>query len=110
MAVFVIIYVSREIMDLANHLVYNGKLQCGTESIAKGRLNMPFRPQPSKMDEWLWQSLDPDKPVLFLDTDSCQESQEMMTGGQVTNPYEAKLVALLVKELLEVRIHYLCKW
>lgn len=87
-------------MELANHLVYKGKLQCGTESVARGRLNLS--PQPSDMEVWLRCGLDPAHPVLFLDTDGCRESREVMTRDQVTNPYEAKLVARLVWQLTEV--------
>ena len=91
-------------MDLANHLVYNGRLQCGTETVALGRLSLPYLPQPSELETWLWHSLDPSHPVLFLNTDGYKEAREVLAGDQVTNPHEARLIALLVRELTEVRL------
>ena len=89
-------------MDLANHLVYNGKLQCGTEAVAKGQLNLTSI-FPKACDEaWLQHALDPARPVLFLDTDKCRDAREELSRDQISNPHEARLVAQLVRKFVQV--------
>jgi len=96
----------REIMDLANHLVYNGKLQCGTESVARGRLKVAIFPKACEKEAWLRHALDPSRPVLFLDTDRCKDAREELSGDQISNPHEARVVTRLVREFTQVSGHY----
>ena len=115
----------REIMDVANHLIYNERLKCGSKEVAMRRLRLPLlqsRPSISKERDgwigktletlenheirWVEKVLDPQHPVLFLDTDNCTDAEEVTRGGQIHNVLEATLVAKLVTNLIKVPIHY----
>ena len=74
---------NREIMSLANCLVYEEKLKCGSETVASRKLKIPeavlnkpnimplpmLRKEVVKDGHWLKDILRPDKPVIFVDTD-----------------------------------------
>ena len=111
----VCVVVIREIMDMANHLVYSDRLQCGSEAVAKARLDLPLllqSPWPAcnadyvtaaeDIDVWLDRVLAPELPVLFLNTDECPEAREVITDDHICNTYQANLVAKLVTNLVEV--------
>lgn len=111
-----------EIMSISNALIYNGLLVCGSEKIAKQRLELsPFdalsqlhKHSPSALTAenachssasascWLAQALSPSaSPVIFLNTDSLsQSSLEMVKGSRLTNPVEASLTVQTVRALL----------
>jgi hypothetical protein len=94
-------YVCRGIMSLCNSLVYEERLQCGSDEVATRCLHLPFYPsQHSRVEpDWLDRVLHPQAPVLFLDTDECTDAAEISVGGHVCNRFEAKLVARLVMKL-----------
>ncbi|KAJ4460330.1 putative DNA replication ATP-dependent helicase/nuclease DNA2 [Paratrimastix pyriformis] len=62
---------------LANRLVYNGLLLCGSADVTRGRLDPPRDPQPPPAwpalgvlaPTWIGAVLDPALPLLFLNTD-----------------------------------------
>lgn len=61
-------------MSLSNMLVYEGKLECGSEKVSNATVNLPNLKKlkldlgdPSKT--WLKEVLDPDTPVCFLNTE-----------------------------------------
>ncbi|NXQ82181.1 DNA2 nuclease, partial [Nyctibius grandis] len=63
-----------KIMSLSNMLVYEGKLECGSEKVSNATVNLPNLKKlkldladASKM--WLKEVLDPDTPVCFLNTE-----------------------------------------
>ena len=59
-----------DIMLLSNTLFYNHQLKCGNVGVASGRLLLPLPESlPSNSPDWLCQAVDPDKPVIFLNTD-----------------------------------------
>lgn len=93
-------------MNVSNSLVYGGSLQCGSDEVATGRLLLPSYPtnQVDGVESWIDTVLDPESPVLFLDTDGHTDAAECSVGGQVCNRFEAKLVAKLVMKLREVAI------
>lgn len=58
-----------DIMHLANTLVYEGRLRCGSEEVAGGRLRLQLPPPPpGGLPEWLKAVTDADRRVVFLDT------------------------------------------
>ncbi len=68
-------YAHSDIMFLSNSLVYNSRLKCGSEGVASSRLCVPRLPQLHKevwqsREAWLWRAVDPDQPVVFLNTDA----------------------------------------
>uniref|UniRef100_A0A8U8B989 DNA replication ATP-dependent helicase/nuclease n=1 Tax=Geospiza parvula TaxID=87175 RepID=A0A8U8B989_GEOPR len=63
-----------KIMSLSNMLVYEGKLECGSEKVSNATVNLPNLKK-LKLDlgdaskSWLKEVLDPDTPVCFLNTE-----------------------------------------
>lgn len=92
-----------DIMQLSNVLVYNNRLKCGSELVAKQVLNIPApgKCQPLSRDqkEWMSDILDPQNRVLFLDHDNITSSREITVGETVQNPVEAKLIYQIAKIL-----------
>lgn len=87
-------------MTVSNSLVYGERLQCGSDKVALGRLQLPFYPfGHAQSGGWMDRVLHPDSPVLFLDTDGCPEAVETGVGGQICNRFEAKLVTSLILKL-----------
>lgn len=98
-------------MNVVNTLVYNDRLQCGSEEVASGRLCLPLLPSPhtpglrgrcTEAEGWMVRVLAPQLPVLFLDTDGCRDGAESEVGGQICNNFEADLTARLVVKLMKV--------
>ncbi len=91
-------------MTLANGLVYNEGLQCGSDEVAEGRLQLLSYPQASSAggEDWLERVLDPQLPVLYLDTDACSAATEDVVGEQICNRWEADLTVKLVMKLIKV--------
>lgn len=64
-------------MSLSNMLVYEGKLECGSEKVSNATVNLPNLKK-LKLDlgdaskTWLKEVLDPDTPVCFLNTEKVQ--------------------------------------
>lgn len=63
---------NQEIMALANAVVYDERLRCGTAGVASGRLDLSdlAAAQALPLPPWLRVALDPASPVVFFDTDS----------------------------------------
>ncbi len=83
---------NQEIMSLSSALVYNNRLRCGSPEVASRKLILSYAPQahshahaatpppeyttffgssiPSqKMEAWVAAAINPELPVVFLDTD-----------------------------------------
>ncbi|XP_008495874.2 DNA replication ATP-dependent helicase/nuclease DNA2 [Calypte anna] len=88
-----------KIMSLSNKLVYEGKLECGSEKVSNATVNLPNLKK-LKLDladaskTWLKVVLDPDTPVCFLNTEKVPAPEHAEKGG-VSNITEAKLVLFL---------------
>ncbi|XP_037256405.1 DNA replication ATP-dependent helicase/nuclease DNA2 isoform X1 [Falco biarmicus] len=88
-----------KIMSLSNMLVYEGKLECGSEKVSNATANLPNLKK-LKLElvdaskTWLKEVLDPDTPVCFLNTEKVPAPEHAERGG-VSNVTEAKLVFLL---------------
>lgn len=92
-----------EIMSISNELVYNNRLICGSEEVAKGRLKLlsfSRLPCPTQGDHWLLNVLIAENPVLFLDLDQLP-TKEIKTDRIITNRLEAKITAIVSSLLFE---------
>ena len=97
-------------MSLSNTLIYNNRLVCGSEEVASGRLSLPLRPPPLAPPTapvradvgWLERAVDPDSPVVFLNTDRCSDAVETVVADHICNDFEASLVRELVTTLIKV--------
>ncbi|GFP57963.1 DNA replication ATP-dependent helicase/nuclease DNA2 [Trichoderma asperellum] len=117
-----------DIMTLSNTLIYNGRLRCGTEQLRKMKLQIPNMeslrqhhhdpttihrsgaarsfctgPVPSRC--WLYDLLDAEARVRFVDTDTIRPLvREEAQGKRIINPAEGQIVSQLVESLLTVGV------
>ncbi|KFW68343.1 DNA replication ATP-dependent helicase/nuclease DNA2, partial [Pygoscelis adeliae] len=97
-----------KIMSLSNMLVYEGKLECGSEKVSNATVNLPNLKK-MKLEfadaskTWLKEVLDPDIPVCFLNTEKagCKPSD---IG--IISPYrhQLKTITDLMAKLKENRV------
>ncbi|MGH0117381.1 UNVERIFIED_CONTAM: hypothetical protein FKN15_033476 [Acipenser sinensis] len=96
-----------KIMSLSNKLVYEGRLECGSERTASGVVQLPGR---SSLEleltagcaesSWLKETLEPNHPVCFLNTVEVPAPETAEQGG-ISNVTEAALVRCIVTMLLK---------
>ncbi|XP_070763238.1 DNA replication ATP-dependent helicase/nuclease DNA2 [Enoplosus armatus] len=103
---------NRQIMSLSNSLMYEGRLECGSERTATALLTLPFllsvqselsshsKTDPQHNLAWTQATLLPSNPVCFLDCSMVPALESMEQGG-ISNHTEAalihKLLSLLIK-------------
>uniref|UniRef100_A0A3Q1KB82 DNA replication ATP-dependent helicase/nuclease n=1 Tax=Anabas testudineus TaxID=64144 RepID=A0A3Q1KB82_ANATE len=103
---------NRQIMSLSNSLMYEGRLECGSERTASALLTLPFllsiqsemnsysQTNPEHDLTWIQATLLPSNPVCFLDCSMVPALESVERGG-VSNHTEAalihKLLSLLIK-------------
>ncbi|KFP14399.1 DNA replication ATP-dependent helicase/nuclease DNA2, partial [Egretta garzetta] len=97
-----------KIMSLSNMLVYEGKLECGSEKVSNATVNLPNLKKlklelADASKTWLKEVLDPDTPVCFLNTEKagCKPSD---IG--IISPYrhQLKTITDLIAKLKENRV------
>ncbi|CAF3631406.1 hypothetical protein QX201_012948 [Fusarium graminearum] len=116
-----------DIMTLSNTLIYEGKLRCGTEQLKKKKLHIPrmdalvqrhydastihaamprsFCPAPGPDRCWLYDLLDSEARVRFINTDTIQPPvREEAQGKRIVNSAEVRIVSQLVESLLTIGI------
>ncbi|XP_006825430.1 DNA replication ATP-dependent helicase/nuclease DNA2-like [Saccoglossus kowalevskii] len=103
---------NEEIMSISNKLVYDGKLQCGNDTIADGKLVLPDKAVFVQMLEnrgwshsWLAEIIATQGPVNFLNTDKIPAPHEKRHTSLI-NKIESQLVSLLIKALLKVIVFF----
>lgn len=114
-----------DIMALSNSLIYDGRLKCGTEAVGTRRIEMlgwpaglkgfhHTSPETLASDQksfcvgptpgggcWLYDALDGERRVVFLDTDALGPSaREIAKGNRITNSLEVTLTTHLVESIL----------
>ncbi|XP_044065123.1 DNA replication ATP-dependent helicase/nuclease DNA2 [Siniperca chuatsi] len=103
---------NRQIMSLSNSLMYEGRLECGSERTATALLTLPFllsvqselgsysKTDPQHDLAWIQSTLLPSNPVCFLDCSMVPALESVEQGG-ISNHTEAalihKLLSLLIK-------------
>jgi superfamily I DNA and/or RNA helicase len=122
---------NKDICRLSSEAVYGGRLKCGNNEVGSQLLAVPSFPSclPQAVSRavysWLKVVIDPQKPVIFVDTDNIkkdprpvnklnsvnqgsseQEGIEALetsiggrVGGNVVNPTEATLIRFILKGL-----------
>ncbi|XP_028795625.1 DNA replication ATP-dependent helicase/nuclease DNA2, partial [Neltuma alba] len=85
------------IMDLSNALIYGDRLSCGSTEIANAKLEFSTLKWGLP---WLKNVLNPDRPVIFIDTDKLPalEAREQKT---INNPVEAHIIVEIAKALIK---------
>ncbi|GAB0136526.1 hypothetical protein EsDP_00004825 [Epichloe bromicola] len=117
-----------DIMTLSNTLIYEGKLRCGTESLRRKKLHIPkmtalgqvhynasslarpgtprsFCTGPSPSRCWLYDLLESEARVRFVNTDTISPMvREEAQGKRIVNSAEVRIVSQLVESLLTVGV------
>ncbi|KAI5956729.1 dna2 [Candida jiufengensis] len=97
-----------DIMQVSNVLVYDNKLKCGSDEVAKQSLKIPnptfitnlLQSNIPNKHQWIDNLIfDENKKVLFLNHDD-MPARETVFGETVQNPVEAKLIYQIVKALV----------
>ncbi|XP_007938875.1 DNA replication ATP-dependent helicase/nuclease DNA2 [Orycteropus afer afer] len=92
-----------KIMSLSNKLIYEGKLECGSDKVANAVINLPnFKNVKLELEffadysenPWLNGVFEPNNPVCFLNTNKVPAPEQVEKGG-VSNIIEAKLTVFL---------------
>jgi DNA replication ATP-dependent helicase Dna2 len=112
---------NEEICQLSNDIVYNGKLKCANDIVAKQRLTLDGYPQAvdhlinNTSLPWMRKALDPSNAVVFLDTDAItlsssdssndvvhplESSSSRRSGGSIVNETEAFIANILAEGLI----------
>lgn len=78
-------------MSLSNKLIYDGKLECGSERVSKAVADLPNLKglkleQEYSSETWLKETLDPNNPVCFLNTEKVA-----ITGSPFAFPFKVVL-------------------
>ncbi|KAM4597243.1 DNA replication ATP-dependent helicase/nuclease DNA2 [Fundulus diaphanus] len=102
---------NRQIMSLSNSLMYDGRLECGSERTASALLALPsllsvqseltsYSETHPQLDlSWLQAALLPCNPVCFLDCSAVPALESVEQGG-VSNHTEAALIHILLSLLI----------
>ncbi|EYU40306.1 hypothetical protein MIMGU_mgv1a000280mg [Erythranthe guttata] len=85
-----------DIMELSNALIYGDRLRCGSKEIENAKLK--YRCSASA-PVWLMKVLDPNHPVIFINTDSLP-AYETNDRKALNNPTEAYILAEVTKTLV----------
>ncbi|EPS58507.1 hypothetical protein M569_16307, partial [Genlisea aurea] len=86
-----------DIMQLSNALIYGNRLRCGSPEVANAKLE--YRNSTSILPGWLVEVLNPDLPVIFINTDLLP-AYERNVQKAINNPTEASIIAEVTKSLL----------
>jgi DNA replication ATP-dependent helicase Dna2 len=92
-----------EIMLLSNLLVYDGRLKCGNNEVARQALHVPHpanikRYEDESQAPWMDKILEPANKVLFLNHDNLP-AYERIVGEKVENPTEVELIHRIIESL-----------
>lgn len=117
-----------DIMTLSNTLIYEGQLRCGYDALRHRKLDVPsigslknvhhdaaslsrcgtprsFCPGPAPSRCWLYDLLDGEARVRFINTDTVRPMvREEAQGKRIVNSAEVRIVAQLVESLLAVGV------
>ncbi|XP_072484885.1 DNA replication ATP-dependent helicase/nuclease DNA2 isoform X1 [Notamacropus eugenii] len=97
------------VMSLSNKLVYEGKLECGSDKVANATVSLP-RLKEVMLDlqahrscsetSWLKGAFEPNNPVCFLNTEKVPAPEQAEKGG-VSNITEAKFIVFLASVFIK---------
>ncbi|XP_064125709.1 DNA replication ATP-dependent helicase/nuclease DNA2 isoform X2 [Loxodonta africana] len=98
-----------KIMSLSNKLIYEGKLECGSDKVANAVINLPnFKNVKLELEfyadysenPWLRGVFEPNNPVCFLNTNKVPAPEQVEKSG-VSNIIEAKLIVFLTSHFIK---------
>ena len=86
---------NEKIQALANYLTYEGRLECGSEEVAKQTIKWTSNPPIGDEPQWIMRTLDTDSienSLIFLNTDSLDNAMETTCDLGLYNPGEGNIV------------------
>ncbi|GIL70908.1 hypothetical protein Vretifemale_1573, partial [Volvox reticuliferus] len=109
-----------DIMALSNSLVYNGRMLCGSTTVAEATLRLPYLtnlasygpgvaqvlspsspwPRDTPVPRWLMALMKPECRVVFLDTDNVAGCREVVLRDGIINKGEVHLVHAITSALI----------
>jgi DNA replication ATP-dependent helicase Dna2 len=94
---------NKDVMLVANTLIYDGQLRCGNSMIANQMLNLPHWDRMSTCKDmavpsWVREATDPSRPVVFLDVDGVRGSSLPAEDGRA--PQFSNQVSLVEAEVI----------
>ena len=91
---------SEEIQSISNTFVYGGDLRCGTDEVARSRLIVDTRALGALLstDPWMHRVLNPDNPVVFIDTGVMPHVFTERSKGDVTENYGEADMAIRIAD------------
>lgn len=103
-----------DIMSVANELIYNHRLTCGTHELEKKRLEGVDLRRLTQLHRatqsavcpghagncWLQHVIDPSRSVIYVNTDQIAEAQEDRSQDQIINRAESIITSHIVEALL----------
>mmetsp|Transcript_43308 Transcript_43308/g.90966 ORF Transcript_43308/g.90966 Transcript_43308/m.90966 type:complete len:271 (+) Transcript_43308:743-1555(+) len=95
---------NEEICHLSNIIAYKGLLKCGNDGVRRKKLSLPKNLKMTNATDraWIERAINPDQPVIFLDTDNkgWLESDGGKSGaGGPTNHVKVSIVKKIVLSL-----------
>lgn len=97
-----------DITALANHLTYEGKMECGEGNKNQTLLSVHQNWKSSESQVWLNDAIDPAKTITFIDTSEKLGLENKIEGRGYTNPTEVQIVKYLVKRLNVMKVKKDC--
>ena len=101
---------NQDIMSLCNHLVYDGRLNCGSKLVANSQFQLPRQISWATNlhhasdgcvgNCWLGHVLNPQNSVVFCDTDVVPAA-EVKHGQFIDNPVEAHIISQILKSIVD---------
>ncbi|XP_068927588.1 DNA replication ATP-dependent helicase/nuclease DNA2 [Petaurus breviceps papuanus] len=97
------------VMSLSNKLVYEGKLECGSDKVANATVSLPHlndvmldlqAHRDHSETSWLRGAFEPENPVCFLNTEKVPAPEQVEKGG-VSNITEAKFIVFLASVFIK---------
>ena len=113
---------TEEICSVSSEAFYDGKMKCGNDNVKNQRLILPGFPSGQDFSSggstpWLRSVIDPQKPVVFVDTDQIKTRARLetkqddfeplegkvggRTGGSIVNATESVLVSSILDGLIQ---------
>lgn len=98
---------SEEIQTISNAFVYGGALRCGTEDVARARLDVDRTALDAlhSVDPWMHRVLVPETPLLFIDTSGFPHRFTELSKGDITeNHGEANLAIAIADAAVRLNV------
>lgn len=92
----------QDIMSLSNHLIYDGKLKCGNDNVARQSLVFKNWNLINQSQCWLKDILDHVRKVVFINYDNIPDIKESYQGDNIQNLGEVSIIKQIIDCMISV--------